>query len=275
MEFAMRATPDRPPSPAFDRAAYCLGFSLGGFFDGIVLHQILQWHHLLSAIRTGPLGDLRGQVMADGLFHALMYLVAAVGLYQLVRSRAELSRPASGMRLLANACMAFGAWHVVDAVLSHWILGIHRIRMDVSMPLLWDLAWLVAFGVVPLLLGAWIRKRFRTPPPGPGLSNAHIAVALVATSIAAGAITTLPNADSRAATLTVVLRPDVPPARLFDALEGTEARILWSGQQGSVWVLRDTEALDRFHFYRFGAMYVSGSVAPAGCSAWFDPSNQL
>src|SRR5690606_18965301 len=27
-----------------------LGFALGGFFDGILLHQILQWHHLLSLV---------------------------------------------------------------------------------------------------------------------------------------------------------------------------------------------------------------------------------
>jgi uncharacterized membrane protein len=31
-----------------------LGFALGGFFDGILLHQILQWHHLLSS-RSGQL----------------------------------------------------------------------------------------------------------------------------------------------------------------------------------------------------------------------------
>jgi uncharacterized membrane protein len=29
-----------------------LGFAFGGFFDGILLHQVLQWHHLLSGI--GP-----------------------------------------------------------------------------------------------------------------------------------------------------------------------------------------------------------------------------
>jgi uncharacterized membrane protein len=25
------------------------GLGLGGFFDGIVLHQVLQWHHMLSS----------------------------------------------------------------------------------------------------------------------------------------------------------------------------------------------------------------------------------
>lgn len=29
------------------RAGITLGLGLGGFFDGIVLHQILGWHHLI------------------------------------------------------------------------------------------------------------------------------------------------------------------------------------------------------------------------------------
>lgn len=30
--------------------AAVLGFALSGFFDGVLLHQILQWHHLLSLV---------------------------------------------------------------------------------------------------------------------------------------------------------------------------------------------------------------------------------
>ncbi|TIU49152.1 MAG: DUF2243 domain-containing protein, partial [Mesorhizobium sp.] len=60
-----------------NRQALCgwllVGFALAGFFDGIVLHQILQWHHLLSAFSPGS--DLRFQVMSDGLFHLVMYLL--------------------------------------------------------------------------------------------------------------------------------------------------------------------------------------------------------
>jgi uncharacterized membrane protein len=29
-------------------AGIWFGLGLGGFFDGIVLHQILQWHHMLT-----------------------------------------------------------------------------------------------------------------------------------------------------------------------------------------------------------------------------------
>lgn len=36
-----------------------LGFALGGFFDGILLHQILQWHHLLSLGAGASTGTAR------------------------------------------------------------------------------------------------------------------------------------------------------------------------------------------------------------------------
>ena len=30
-------------------AGVLFGLGLGGFFDGIVLHQVLQWHHMVSS----------------------------------------------------------------------------------------------------------------------------------------------------------------------------------------------------------------------------------
>src|SRR5690606_21137443 len=99
-------------SPAW--GGYLLGFGMGGFFDGILLHQVLQWHHLLSAYQAGPLGDLRVQVMADGIFHVLMYVVAMAGLWGLYRARR--AGPPTRRRLLAAFLVGFGIWHVVDAV---------------------------------------------------------------------------------------------------------------------------------------------------------------
>ncbi len=40
----------RPESATSIRLpATILGVGLGGFVDGIVLHQVLQWHHMLSS----------------------------------------------------------------------------------------------------------------------------------------------------------------------------------------------------------------------------------
>lgn len=73
------------PEPAVKlTAVIILGFGLGGLFDGILLHQVLEWHHLLSLVEPveGSL-SLRDQILADGLFHVLMYGVIAYGLWRL------------------------------------------------------------------------------------------------------------------------------------------------------------------------------------------------
>ncbi len=97
-----------------NRAGFLLGLALGGFFDGILLHQILQWHHLLSNVDATQ--DMRLQIMADGLFHALMYGVAAVALALLWRARATAVEPSAGRRLWRMALVGFGGWHIVGTV---------------------------------------------------------------------------------------------------------------------------------------------------------------
>lgn len=250
-------------SSSYTWAGCTLGFAMSGFFDGILLHQILQWHHLLSGLTSARFADLRIQIMADGLFHALMYVIALAGFYMLYRARADLSLPRAGRRLLANFWIGFGVWHVVDALLSHWITRIHRIRMDSDYPLAWDLAWLVAFGLVPLAVGWWMRRRPGASPSAP----AGLAMGLVGACLLAGTANLLPLRGG-GDTLTVVLRPGATGAGVLAALEGTQARVAWSDPSGAVWVLRGQAGLDAWRFYRQGAMYVGGQGALAGCAAW-------
>lgn len=42
-------TPDRSTDHVPRSPALLLGVGLGGFVDGIVLHQVLHWHHVLTA----------------------------------------------------------------------------------------------------------------------------------------------------------------------------------------------------------------------------------
>lgn len=244
-----------------------LGFALGGFFDGILLHQILQWHHLLSLVPG--IDDLRLQVLWDGYFHLLMYVVALAGLVGLWRAQrrggVDWGRPLAGAILVG-----FGAWHAIDALLSHWLLGIHRIRIDSPNPLLWDLLWLAAFGIVPLVLGwRWLRRQGGGDSTGMRGSTAALAL-LAAGTAGAGAWALLPPPDSGLATAdlaTVVFRPDAGPREVFAALDAVDGRLVWSDRAMGVVVVAVAESR-RWDLYRHGALLVSGSGAPAGCFNW-------
>lgn len=235
-----------------------LGFALGGFFDGILLHQILQWHHLLSLVPS--VGDLRMQVLWDGWFHALMYLIAAVGLFKLSRlyrrGGGEWGWPLAGALLVG-----FGLWHVVDSFLSHWILQIHRIRIDSDNPLLWDLLWLALFGIAPMVLGWTMARRGR----GPGLHGATAMLALAALSLGAGGWALVPPAQTGFAT--VVFQPGAGPREVFAALDALDARLVWSDRAMGVVVVAVPHER-RWGFYRHGALLVSGAGVPGGCFNW-------
>jgi uncharacterized membrane protein len=52
-------------------AGILFGLGLGGFFDGIILHQVLQWHHMLTSAGypADSVRNLEINILWDGLFH--------------------------------------------------------------------------------------------------------------------------------------------------------------------------------------------------------------
>jgi uncharacterized membrane protein len=241
-------------------AGYLLGFALGGFFDGILLHQILQWHHLLLAIQSGPFRDMRTQILADGLFHLLMYAIALGGIFSLWRSRQ--TSAITGKQLFAHALIGFGLWHILDALLSHWLLGIHRIKMDSSNPLAWDLLWFVVFGVLPLVAGILIQR-------GNSADSTRalpIASLLVVAAVTGGILGAVPPA-SNAQQVAVLVRPS-QAARLLSALPEIDAGIVWADRSGALWVFSLADGARAAALYDFGALYVTRSPAALGCLAW-------
>jgi uncharacterized membrane protein len=270
----MSAPAGPTPSPAgfsgaFRWAGYLLGFGLGGFFDGILLHQILQWHHQLSLVEGAAFQDLRVQVMADGIFHAVMYVIAAAGLWLLWRSRNEFGWAGAGRLLFAHTLIGFGVWHIVDGILSHWILGIHRIRLDAENVLFWDLLWFFAFGVLFVLAG-WLLRRNLGPGEGPGGGRRPVAPAmLVAATLVAGPVAALPPVG--VSSVTVLFRPATTMEQVLAAAAALDARLVWSDATGEIWVLDLPEPGHAWRLYGHGALLVGGAGLPAGCFAWSKP----
>jgi uncharacterized membrane protein len=252
-------------SRSYHAAGYALGFALGGFFDGILLHQILQWHHLLSGLEGEPFADLRVQILADGLFHALMYVIGAVGLWLLWRSRSDFGRPSADRLLFSNALIGFGVWHVIDSVVSHWVLGIHRIRMDSDFPLAWDLTWFFAFGVVPLLIG-WLIRPDRSDF---GRRRAAGPATLAVLVLAGAAVASLPPPDLDGTPTVVVFAPGTTPAEAHSAMASVKGRLVWSDASDQVWAIDVPPGTSTAPLYARGALLVSNSAVPLGCLDWF------
>ncbi len=139
-----------------------LGIGLGGFFDGIVLHQILQWHHMLSDHGDYPVTTVAGleiNTLCDGLFHATTYIAVIAGLALLWRA-SRMSHSLWSTRLLIGlVLMGFGSFNLVEGVINHQILGIHHVNETVSEDqwIRWDLGFLL-WGAA-MLIGGWYMAR--------------------------------------------------------------------------------------------------------------------
>ncbi|ELY61006.1 DUF2243 domain-containing protein [Natronococcus jeotgali] len=135
----------RERTKPFVRAGVVLGIGLGGFFDGIVLHQLLQWHHMLSA-RTDPtvLSDLRLNVVADGLFDVGTYLFTVAGIVLLIRAWRRSDGSPSGRALLGSTILGWGVFNLLEGLVNHHLLEIHHVwPAGPGSVLLWDVGFLL------------------------------------------------------------------------------------------------------------------------------------
>jgi len=135
-------------------AGILLGLGLGGFFDGIVLHQILQWHHMLTSAGYPPtsVANLQLNTLADGLFHALAWVLTGLGLLALWRAARRDDVVWSGRTLAGGLLLGWGLFNLVEGVVNHHILQIHHVRPGPDQAL-WDLAFL-AWGAVMAAAGS-------------------------------------------------------------------------------------------------------------------------
>ncbi|HEX8203655.1 MAG TPA: DUF2243 domain-containing protein [Isosphaeraceae bacterium] len=133
-------------------AGTLLGIGMGGFVDGIVFHQILQWHNMLSARR--PPADLvaaKVNMFWDGLFHAFTWAMTALGLALLWRAGRRADVPWSTTTFVGSLLAGWGLFNLVEGLIDHHVLHIHHV-FEGPGHLPWDIGFLIS-GVVFLLLG--------------------------------------------------------------------------------------------------------------------------
>ena len=156
----MNATPKDNEREFPTVAGILLGLGIGGFFDGIVLHQLLQWHHLLSSVYPPQtLANLQRNTFWDGLFHATSYIFVAIGLALLWHRARRPHVQWSSKMFVGSLLMGFGIFNLGEGIVNHQLLGIHHVNETVphSQWIYWDLGFL-AWGAI-MLVGGWLSWR--------------------------------------------------------------------------------------------------------------------
>ena len=152
-------------------AAILLGLGLGGFFDGIVLHQILQWHHMVSTpAPPNTLENLELNTLGDGIFHAATWLLTLTGVFVLMTSNGARHQEGGTRTLIGGMLVGWGSFNVVEGLVDHHLLGLHHVRPGPD-ELIYDVGFLIWGGIMLLVGVALIRRARHSAPSRPASQN--------------------------------------------------------------------------------------------------------
>jgi uncharacterized membrane protein len=139
-------------------AGILFGLGLGGFFDGIIFHQVLQWHHMLTSggYPADSVHNLQINTLWDGIFHLSTYIFVLLGLIILWKRAHRAHVRWSGKLLAGTILVGFGIFNLVEGIVDHHLLGIHHVNETVprSQWVYWDIGFLI-WGAA-MLIGGWL-----------------------------------------------------------------------------------------------------------------------
>lgn len=155
-----------PVTRPLTRAGICVGVGLGGFVDGILFHQVLQVHSMLTGrLPVDSLVNVEINMFWDGLFHAFTWAMTVIGLVLLFRARFVPELLWSGKLFLGASFFGWGLFNVVEGVTNHHVLHLHHV-VEQRGESIFDVAFLLS-GVLFMLVGSygiWIAPRRAMSP---------------------------------------------------------------------------------------------------------------
>lgn len=144
-------------------AAILIGIGMGGFVDGILFHQILQLHNMLSnVVPRNNLENEQINMFWDGLFHAATWTMTGAGILLLWSTARRTGRVPGPRAFWGSVLLGWGLFNLVEGVIDHEILGVHHVYQNGS-HFFWDAVFLLA-GLV-LCIGGLLLLRSEIGSP--------------------------------------------------------------------------------------------------------------
>lgn len=109
-------------------AGIVLGIGLGGFLDGILFHQILQLHSMVSArFPKDTVTNLQINMFWDGMFHAVTWIVTVLGIVLLWRAHFVPNAVWIKRSFVGALFFGWGLFNFVEGILDHHVLHLHHV----------------------------------------------------------------------------------------------------------------------------------------------------
>ncbi|MGN1400579.1 MAG: DUF2243 domain-containing protein [Bacillus sp. (in: firmicutes)] len=131
--------------------SFIFGFGFMGAMDGIIYHQLLQWHSVIMET-SRP-----GQILSDGIFHMAVTVALVAGgiILWLAGNPREHGR---GVRkMIGWFLIGAGLFNLIEGIINHHILKIHRVKPSDPNALLFDIGFLV-LGAVITVIGILVQR---------------------------------------------------------------------------------------------------------------------
>ena len=139
-----------------------MGIGLGGFVDGIVLHQILQWHNMMSNwVPPVTMDAMSYNMVWDGVFHAAVWVVTLVGVLMLWSAAYRRAAIPTLGAFIGQLFLGWGLFNLVEGIIDHQLLGVHYVR-QVPNYQVYNLTFLAVGGVLFIVLGWVLMRRGRS-----------------------------------------------------------------------------------------------------------------
>lgn len=135
--------------------AFLLGIGLIGMLDGIIFHQILQWHSVYMHT------DRFNQIVSDGLFHLLVTIVIFWGALVLWKTSPN---DQSNLVFFSGLLFGGGLFNFFEGIIDHHILQIHHVKpgpYQDTYDLAFDVAGL-AMVLIAIMLYSAIKRKHMT-----------------------------------------------------------------------------------------------------------------
>lgn len=140
------------------------GAGLGALFDGILLHQILQVHDMVSNSLPPVTALSKGvNLFWSGIFDLSVFVLILVGVA--AYRRHPVTRPVPPRFFWGAFLFGWGFFNCYDVLTFHTLFRYHDVVEVTDSPVLWNLSWL-ALGAVIAVIGFLALRSSRSVSSG-------------------------------------------------------------------------------------------------------------